>query len=135
MKITKTSTFTGKEHTMDLPITQAEIDRWHGGELIQNVWPELKPHEREFMITGTTQEEWDKAFPEEEDDDNDQETFTCSEWAVLNVEFDTQVKLDQLSSDLANDIKNGHYSETCLEVKAIRTFIAEKQIELNKTSN
>jgi hypothetical protein len=50
MKITKTSTFTGKEHTMDLPITQAEIDRWQSGELIQNVWPELKPHQREFMI-------------------------------------------------------------------------------------
>jgi len=50
MQITKTSGFTGQVHTMDLPITQAEIDRWLGGELIQNVWPNL------------TAEEWEQTF-------------------------------------------------------------------------
>ena len=58
MKITKISPFSGKEHTMDLPITQEEIDEWRGGKLIQRVWPNLTPGQREFLMTGITDEEW-----------------------------------------------------------------------------
>ena len=62
MKITRTSMFTSVEHTMDLPITQAEIDLWQGGELIQNVWPHLSADKREFIKTGVTKKEWDDTF-------------------------------------------------------------------------
>jgi hypothetical protein len=69
MLITKRSMFSGVEHSMDLPVTQEQLDRWQkGGELIQRVFPHLSVQQREFLMTGTTQEEWDAAFPEDEDD-------------------------------------------------------------------
>jgi len=43
----------------DLPITQEEVDRWEGGELIQDVWPNLSPADREFIVTGMDDEDWD----------------------------------------------------------------------------
>jgi len=60
MMITKKSIFSGTAHTMDLPVTREQLDRWKGGELIQNVFPFLSRSEREFIMTGTTQDEWDR---------------------------------------------------------------------------
>lgn len=71
MKITKTSGFTGVVHTLDIPVTQKQIDAWKNGELIQNAMPQLSAQQREFFITGTTQEEWNDAFPQEEEEDYD----------------------------------------------------------------
>lgn len=65
MKITKTSVYTGITRTRDLPITQEEIDRWQGGELIQVVWPDLTDNDRLFLIDGATEEEWNALWPEE----------------------------------------------------------------------
>ena len=62
MMITKKSMFSGQAHTMDLPVTRAQLDRWQGGELIQDVFPFLSRSEREFIVTGTTQDEWDHEF-------------------------------------------------------------------------
>lgn len=68
MKITKVSRATGIEHTMDLPITQAELDRcWsenpnRQGEHVQDVFPYLSPDQREFLISGTTAQEWEELF-------------------------------------------------------------------------
>ena len=62
MLITKTSQLSGKTHTMDLDVTQEGIDKWKGGELIQNVFPNLNPSEREFLMTGIVGEEWDSIF-------------------------------------------------------------------------
>jgi hypothetical protein len=60
MKITRKSALSGIEHTMDLPITQEQIDRWQSGnEVIQHVFPHLTADQREFLMTGATQEEWD----------------------------------------------------------------------------
>jgi hypothetical protein len=59
MMITKKSMFSGIAHTMDLPVTREQLDRWKGGELIQDVFPFLSQSEREFIVTGTTQDEWD----------------------------------------------------------------------------
>ena len=66
MQITRKSTLTGLTHEMNLPITQQEIDRWQGGELIQDVFPYLSDDQREFLKTGITSEEWEEAFGEEE---------------------------------------------------------------------
>ena len=63
MKITKTSVYTGVTRTMDLPITQEEIDRWQGGEMIQVVWPDLTDNERLFLLDGATEEEWNALWP------------------------------------------------------------------------
>lgn len=58
MKVTRVSPFSGEEHSMELPITLEEIKCWQGGELVQKVWPELSPDQREFIMTGITPEEW-----------------------------------------------------------------------------
>ena len=62
MIVKKKSLLTGKVHTMDLPITQEQIDSWVNGELIQNAMPQLDREQREFLISGITPEEWKKAF-------------------------------------------------------------------------
>ena len=64
MMITKKSMFSDTAHTMDLPVTRQQLDRWQGGELIQNVFPFLSPSEREFLVTGCTSEEWDEVMLE-----------------------------------------------------------------------
>ena len=64
MMITKKSMFSGIAHTMDLPVTREQLDRWKGGELIQDVFPFLSRSEREFIVTGVTQDEWDHEFAE-----------------------------------------------------------------------
>jgi len=62
MMITKKSMFSGTAHTMELPVTQAQLERWQGGELIQKVFPFLSASEREFLMTGVTAAEWDHEF-------------------------------------------------------------------------
>jgi hypothetical protein len=67
MEITKQSTITGKFHTRDLPITKDQLDRWNAGELIQDVMPELSASDREFLISGSTNKEWDDTFQDDLD--------------------------------------------------------------------
>jgi hypothetical protein len=69
MKITRKSALSEIEHTMDLPITQEQIDRWQSGnEVIQHVFPHLTASEREFLMTGATPEEWDATFKDGEEE-------------------------------------------------------------------
>jgi hypothetical protein len=65
MRITKMSIISGKTTFMDLDITDAQLRRWKGGELIQNVFPHLSPDEREFLMTGITHDEWEENIAEE----------------------------------------------------------------------
>ncbi len=62
MKITKTCIITGKESTMDLPVTEDQLRRHKNGELIQIVMPELNKHQREFIISGMSIETQEKIF-------------------------------------------------------------------------
>lgn len=62
MKITRVSMFTGIERTKEINVTEEQLARWRGGELIQNAMPHLTPGEREFIKTGVTDEEWDEEF-------------------------------------------------------------------------
>ena len=66
MLIERTSMISGKTNSMELPITNAQLDRWTGGELIQDVFPDLEIDQREFLMTGITPEEWTRTFGEEE---------------------------------------------------------------------
>lgn len=69
MLITRKSPRTGKENTMDLPVTQEQMDRCNQGkDLIQRIFPDLTPAQREFIKTGYTQEDWVAIFPPEEED-------------------------------------------------------------------
>lgn len=62
MLISKRSAFTGAIHTLDLPVTEAQLERWNGGELVQDVFPHLTAPEREFLMTGITEDEWNEVF-------------------------------------------------------------------------
>lgn len=68
MKITKTSQLTGKIHTLDINITESELmrieNRRTSGELIQRIVPNLPMSDREFLMTGITNEEWIGMFGE-----------------------------------------------------------------------
>lgn len=57
MIVTKISSFSGKLNQMDLNVTQEQLDRHSNGELAQNVFPELNKVEREFLISGMSEEE------------------------------------------------------------------------------
>lgn len=68
MKITKTSSLTGAEHTMDIDVTFEQL--WkidNKTDLIQRIVPHLPPAEREFLLTGITNEEWTSAFADMEE--------------------------------------------------------------------
>jgi hypothetical protein len=60
MIIVRKSPFTNRTNSMDLPVTQEELQRWRRGELAQDVWPNLTPSQREFIISGSTDEDWEK---------------------------------------------------------------------------
>jgi len=52
MLITNTSIFTGQENTIDLDVTQEQINAWHDGVPIQRAMPNLTIDECEFIMTG-----------------------------------------------------------------------------------
>ena len=57
--ITKISQLTGKINTMTLDITDAQLRAYQTGEgLIQDIFPQLNADEREFMLNGSTPDEW-----------------------------------------------------------------------------
>ncbi|NLA69320.1 MAG: hypothetical protein GX856_13970 [Gammaproteobacteria bacterium] len=66
MLVTRTSMLTGKVHTLDIPCTQAQLDAWNAGALIQDAMPNVSAEHREFLMTGSTTEEWDALFDEGE---------------------------------------------------------------------
>jgi len=62
MLITRTSPFSGITNSMEIAVTQAQLDAWESGTLIQDAMPNLSADEREFIKTGITAEEWDDMF-------------------------------------------------------------------------
>lgn len=62
MRIKMNSMLTGKIHEREIPVTQKQLDAWHGGMLIQDAMPNLSVDDREFLISGATPEEWERYF-------------------------------------------------------------------------
>ena len=62
MLITRISPFSGNTISLDIPVTQAQLDAWASGTLIQDAMPNLSADEREFIMTGITAQEWDDMF-------------------------------------------------------------------------
>ncbi len=68
MNITRTSKWSGITRSMDLDITQAQLDKFNRGALVQQAFPHLSDSEREFILTGMTDAEWDEMCGPEEDE-------------------------------------------------------------------
>ena len=72
MQITRKSPLTGVTTTLDLPVTQEQLDELAlpgpRRRLLQDIFPALAPAEREFIKTGYTDADWQKMFPPEEED-------------------------------------------------------------------
>lgn len=71
MKVSRISPLTGRTNTMDLPVTQEQLDllsqpKWKR-PCVQDIFPKLSSSEREFLLTGYTQEDWEELFPPEDD--------------------------------------------------------------------
>ena len=66
MQIVRTSRISGNTNVMDIDITTDQFLSWIDGSLIQDVMPDISADEREFIMTGTTPDEWDAMFGEDE---------------------------------------------------------------------
>jgi len=66
MQVTRTSSLSGKVFTMELDVTQEQLDRFENrrenGEYVQTIFPHLTSEEREFIMTGISPTEWDEIF-------------------------------------------------------------------------
>ena len=62
MKFPRLSPISGKINTMNLDVTTDQFVAWEKGALIQDVFHNLTPKEREFIKTGITPDEWDEMF-------------------------------------------------------------------------
>lgn len=66
MQVTNISQLSGKEHTMELDITEEQMERFYNrrenGEYVQTIFPNLSAPEREFILTGITPTEWEQMF-------------------------------------------------------------------------
>ena len=69
MKVTRTSFYSGITRTLDLDITEAQMEAYQTGTLIQNAFPDLSDADREFIITGVTGEEWIEMFGDISEDE------------------------------------------------------------------
>jgi len=69
MLVTRKSNLTGNTHSREIAITEAEFAQVEARQVaIQKIVPHISAEDREFLISGITPEEWDKAFPEEDED-------------------------------------------------------------------
>jgi hypothetical protein len=67
MKITKQCILDGNTYTMDIPkltpkLLAEGMAKRDAGAMIQNAFPYLSADEREFLLTGTPGDVWDKMF-------------------------------------------------------------------------
>lgn len=74
MLITRISQFSQIERTLDIPCTPEQYAAYLNGQHIQYAMPNVSESDREFILTGMVQSEWDEAFPEEEEEYYDYES-------------------------------------------------------------
>ena len=62
MLITRKSMLSGNTRSREIDVTQEQINEWQQGALAQVAFGNLSADDREFIITGSTPEEWESAF-------------------------------------------------------------------------
>ena len=65
MQFIRKSVLSGVTRSRDIDVTEEEYDRWRSGVLIQRAMPHLSDVDREFIMTGITEEEWNAEMKEE----------------------------------------------------------------------
>jgi hypothetical protein len=60
MKITRTNPLNGEVNTLNIEVTDEQIQAYMDGALIQNAFPNLSADDREFIKTGITAESWEE---------------------------------------------------------------------------
>jgi hypothetical protein len=58
--VSKECNITGEEYSVTVPV--GNYIAWKEGEFAQNAFPDLTAEEREFLISGTTPDEWEDIF-------------------------------------------------------------------------
>ena len=63
VRVHKQSCITGNHNSMVLPTRQGELEYWEESmTLVQDAFPHFTPEQREFLISGSTPEEWNATF-------------------------------------------------------------------------
>lgn len=66
MLVTRKSSMSGKVTSMEIDVTEEQMNDWKRGALIQDAMPTVSADEREFILTGITPKEWNTIFGDEE---------------------------------------------------------------------
>jgi len=75
MQITRKSIISNMIRTVELDITQKQLDDYENGVLLQDAFPNLSPNEREFIKSGIVPIEWE-SFIDEVRPEQSEHTFT-----------------------------------------------------------
>ena len=59
MLITRKSWISNKIRTLDIEITDVELDQWRAGHSLDKICPYLSESDKEFIVTGITDDEWE----------------------------------------------------------------------------
>jgi len=57
--VERVSILSGEKHARIIDYDDEDMAAWEAGELIQNAFPYLSSSEREFLMTGITDQEWE----------------------------------------------------------------------------
>ena len=62
MKITRKSAISGLTRIKYINVDLVDVAKWQSGFSIYDAMPYLSDSDREFILVGVTQDEWDEAF-------------------------------------------------------------------------
>lgn len=67
LQVEAVSPASGLKRTRTFVVSRSQFNRWMSGTIIQIAMPHLSSSEREFIMTGMTDIEWDTTFKNEEE--------------------------------------------------------------------
>lgn len=65
MVVIRVCPYCKEQRSREINVSSSQLYDWMAGTLIQNAMPQLSTEEREFMISGSHSECFDKAFSDE----------------------------------------------------------------------
>lgn len=66
MLIQRKSPLTGETNEREIDITEQQMQSYKNGAMIQDAFPTLSASDREFILSGMTDDDWTHVFGEEE---------------------------------------------------------------------